>query len=143
MNSTPFQLPASLPQSVFVNEKLAFTQRESIAYCYGQQVQSYGGDTLAGQLCPGCKTLQWNDTTEVQSLSVEFFAQQLNQHEADGQAGQYPANFEAMLRANAGPNELWNKSYAALGLVPGVPGDITTIDTAEIGTGKAVRVILP
>lgn len=138
-----FQLPASLPQAAFVNDKIDFSQRESIAYMYGQQKVSYDGDPLKGELCPGCKTLRWNQTTEVQSLTVEFYAEQLNEAQAGGQAGQYPANFEAMLRAYAGPNELWNKSYEALGLVPGIPGDINTLYTVEIGTGRAVTVIIP
>lgn len=138
-----FQLPVSSPYAEFVNDKIDFTQRESIAYTYGQQVQSYGGDPLAGQLCPGCKTLRWNQTTEVQSLIVEVAAEKLNEQQAGGQSGQYPAGFEAMLKANAGPNELWNYSYEQDGLVPGIPGELKIIDTAEIGTGRAVRVILP
>ena len=138
-----FQLPSSLPCAVFVNPKIDFTQRENIAYTYGQQAKSYESDPLAGQLCPGCKILRWNQTTEVQSLMVEFYAEQLNSAQAAGSAGQYPDNFEALLKANAGPNEFWNYSYEQDGLVQGVPGQLNTLYTAEVGTGRPVLVVIP
>lgn len=135
-----FQLNTSLPFAAFVNPKIGSTQREQISFQYLQQVQAFAGDPAVGGMA-GTSTIPWNKTTEVQGLIVEFYATQGERNPQQNTG--YPEDFQAILEANAGPDALWNFSYEQWGLVPGVPAEFKTLNTAEVGTGRAVTVIVP
>ncbi len=135
-----FQLDPKLPFASFVNPKIGFTQKQSIAYQYNQIVQSYPGDPLAGQLT-GTTTIPWNQTTETQGLIFEYYVERANS--AAPESIPYPDDLQQILETNAGPTELWNYSYEQWGVVPGVPGIVKTLNTVEVGTGRAVDVIIP
>lgn len=135
-----FQLPTTLPFASFVNDKIAFSQREGIVFQYNQALQSFAGDPSVGQLA-GNTQIPWNKTSEVQGLIVEYYAVQ--GEEQNPQNPPYPADLQQILEANAGPtDEKWNFSYEQWGLVPGVPG-VAIVLAVEVGTGRGVDVIVP
>ncbi len=137
-----FQLDKSLPFAAFVNPKIADSQRlfqnEGIAFTYREMIVSFPGDPLVGTTIPGT-TITWNSSTETQGLIFEYFQAQ---GEANPAGPAFPADLEAILKANAGPDEKWNGSYVDWGLVVGVPAKFPIVYGAELGTGKAVAVFV-
>lgn len=138
-----FQLDKSLPFAAFVNPKIADTQRltasEGIGFAYREMQQSFGGDPLVGTTIPNT-TISWNSSTETQGLIFEYFQVQ---GEANPSGPAFPADLEAILKANAGPAEKWNGSYEDWGLVAGVPSKFPMTAAVEVGTARAVIVFLP
>lgn len=134
-----YQVDPSLPFAAFVNPKIAFTQSQGIPYQYSQMLQSYPGDPLVGTTIPNT-TITWNESTETQGLIFEYYQAQGEAHPG---IPPFPADLQKILDANAGPLEFWNGSYEYMGFVPGVPSQMKTIYTAEVGTGRAVTAILP
>ena len=144
--STLFQFPADLPFAAWVNPKIANMQRLPIQSTYNGILQSYPSDQLAGQITPGCSTLPYNQTTECQSLILAW-AEELTM--TGSRQGQLPDNIEELIMQNPGPDPAaasanrWNGGYEFWGVVPGVAAGVVMVDTVEVGTGRAVRVIVP
>lgn len=138
-----FQLNTSLPFAAFVNPKIADSQRliqsEGLAFTYRELQQSFPGDPLVGFTIPGT-TITWNESTETQGLIFEYFQVQ---GEANPAGPAFPADLDAILKANAGPADKWNGSYEDWGLVPGVPAKFPMTAAVEVGTARAVIVFLP
>jgi hypothetical protein len=143
MAQTLFQLDPSLPFAAFVNPKIADTQRLTasggIAYPYRQLVVAFPGDPLVGTTIPN-STIKWNASTETQGLIFEYY--QVN-GEANPSGPAFPADMDAILKANAGPDDYWNGSYEAYGIPPGTFPKFPTAYTAEVGTGRSVEVFIP
>lgn len=143
MSTTLFQLDPSLPFAAFVNPKIADTQRLTasggIAYPYNQLIDAYPGDPLVGSTIPN-SSITWNKSTETQGLIFEYY--QVN-GEANPSGPAFPADMDAILKANVGPDEQWNGSYTDWGIPQGTSPKYATAYTAEVGTGRGVKVFLP
>ena len=133
-----FQLDPSLPFAAKINPMLEYQQGRTIQQIYSPALSGFPSDQLAGTTVVG---IPYNQFTFTQQQILGWYAQQANAQAPNSVS--YPPDLADVLKANAGPSEFWNYSYEQLGLVPDVAPAFKTLDTAEVGTGRAVRVIQP
>ena len=116
-------IPADKPYAALVNREYNANEGLSFAGCYNQARQGRAGDPLAGKNTPGTD-IPWDDATEVQGLiSVAY-----------SELGLDKSTLEAEMKANPGPSEFQNLSYAGWGLVPGQPADPSLVIKSVIDT---------
>lgn len=141
-----YQIDPSKPYAKYVNDRIAEMQSLSFDAVYTEQLKAYGGgaaetvpfvlgDPLSGTMIPGTR-IPWDQSTEIQGYIYEFFRE-------GGQAP--PADFEAELTVNAGPDEYWNWAYSQWGLIPGVPASskLMIVWAVDVRTAARIRVIVP
>lgn len=98
-----YKVDPQYPFAAFVNQMIAYAMSPMMtpAALANQAQIAYAGDPLAGKKVPG-STINWNDATQVQQL-VSTWYQASNTPP--------PADYDAVLAANVGPNQPWNYSY--------------------------------
>lgn len=110
-----YKVDPSQPFADFVNAMIGYDQRLNSRQIINQIQSSVGsppfyGDPLIGTTITGT-TITWDGATQVQQLIQVW-------HSASGTIA--PKDYDAILKANAGPFEPWNYSYdtwASLGII--------------------------
>ena len=134
-----FQFAPSLEFAAKLNPMLAAQQRNGFIALYQNALRSYQGDTNRDQIVEG---IDWEKLTFCQSAIVGFYAEKNAQ--ADAVRSPKTPDLAGILKANAGPDAIWNYSYSQFGLDGSPLGSLLkVVIAATLGTGETVAVIVP